>query len=265
MLKIFNRGLSKEEVAKTLKKIRHEYNNYIISYLKSPKTKEAFESRYYFASKYKENMGIFFKNEIDIVTSLILVEEDRKLQKEKDESIANNRRKRSNVSIADKYMEEFEERIKGYPEIDINTDSSIEVRKLYGALRLFEERYWNSFSRYIKTSTPMGRMIDHLENDLWLLIGTDRRHSPVLDKYILLLDQRDPDLKALSFAEQGCMKQAAFFLNDILELYRNSVTDVPPPKTAVDAYNYISQIVFNFRLADLKKTNKLQGNYQNQK
>ncbi len=254
MFKLFDKGLSKEEIAKTLKKIRKEYNNYIITYMKPSRAKDEFESRYFFAAKYRENMPAFFKNEILILTDIITLEKDKILQKEKDLEIATNRRERSkNGDFADKLLKEFEDRIKLYPEIKITDKASIEVSKLFGALRVFEDRYWNSLSRYIKTASPMGRMIDHLENDLWLLIGTATRNSPVLDKYIFLLERTDHDLKAISIAEQSCMKQVAFFLNDILELYRRSMLDVVPPGSAVDGYNYISQLVFNFRLTDLKK------------
>lgn len=255
MFSLLNRGLSKEEIAKTLKKIRKEYNNYIITYMKSSKSKDEFESRYFFAAKYKENMALFFKNEILILNDLLQVEQDKVRQKEKDRLLADKRRERNkNGSFADKLLKDFEERIKLYPEIKLNPESSVEVRKLYGGLRIFEDRYWNSLSRYIKTATPKGRMIDHLENDLWLLIGSGNRNSPVLDKYVFLLERSEQDLKAISIAEQACMKQVAFFLNDILNLYRRSILDVPPPGSAVDGYNYASQMVFNFRLADLKKS-----------
>jgi len=254
MFGIFNRGLSKEEIAKTLKKIRKEYNNYIVSYMKSSRAKDEFESRYLFAVKYKESMPLFFKNEIDILTKLIELEEEKRAQKKRDLEEAQKRRdRRKNGDFADKILKEFEERIKLYPEVNITSEASVEVKKLFGALKVFEDRYWNSFSRYIKLASPMGRIVDHLENDLWLLIGTANKNSPVLDKYIFLLERKELDLKAISIAEQACMKQVAFLLNDLLELYRRSIIEVVPPSSAVDGYNYISQIVFNFRLAELKK------------
>lgn len=254
MFKLFDRGLSKEEIAKTLKKIRKEYNNYIVSYMKPSRAKDEFESRYFFAAKYKENMANFFKNEIQILSDIINFEKEKIAEKEREKELLDKRKDRSkNGDFADKIMKEFEDRIKLYPEVKITDKASTEVRKLYGAIKVFEDRYWNSFSRYIKTATPMGRMIDHIENDLWLLIGTASKNSPVLDKYVFLLERKDQDLKAISIAEQACMKQVAFLLNDLLELYRRSVLDVTPPGSAVDGYNYISQIVFNFRLTDLKK------------
>lgn len=254
MLSLFSKGLSKEEVAKTLKKIRKEYNNYIVTYLKSQRAKQEFENRYYFAAKYKENMGHFFKNEINILNDILQVEIDKQREKEKDNLLNLKRRERqNNGDFADKILKDFEERIKLYPEINISPDSSVEIRKLYGALKVFEDRYWNSLSRYIKIATPIGRTIDHLENDLWILVGTGCRNSPVLDKYLFLLGRPEQDLKAISIAEQACMKQAAFFLNDLLTLYRRSILEVNPPGSAVDGYNYASQLVFNFRLADLKK------------
>lgn len=254
MFKLFDRGLSKEEIAKTLKKIRKEYNNYIITYMKPSRAKDEFESRYFFAAKYRESMAAFFKNEILLLTDLIKFEKDKTLQKEKDLEMANNRRERlQNGGFADRLLKEFEERIELYPEVKITDKASTEVRKLFGAVRVFEDRYWNSLSRYIRTASPLGRMVDHLENDLWLLIGTAKRNSPVIDKYIFLLERSDQDTKAILIAEQACMKQVAFFLNDILEMYRRSMLDIVPPGSAVDGYNYISQIVFNFRLTDLKK------------
>lgn len=254
MLKLFDRGLSKEEIAKTLKKIRKEYNNYIVTYMKPSRSKDDFERRYFFAAKYRENMAMFFKNEIQILTDLLTLEKDKELQKEKDLEIAEGRRERAqNGGFADKLLKDFEDRIKLYPEVKITDKASSEVRKLFGALKVFEDRYWNALSRYIKVATPEGRMVEHLENDLWLLIGTAKRNSPVLDKYIFLLERPEQDPKAVLIAEQACMKQVAFFLNDILLLYRRSILDVTPPGSAVDGYNYISQLVFNFRLTDLKK------------
>lgn len=254
MFNLFSRGLSKEEVAKTLKKIRKQYNDYIVNYMKSSRLKDDFERRYYFAAKYKENMANFFKNEIMILNDLIKIEEEKTLQKQKDRELVERRRERQkNGGFADRVLKELEERIKLYPEIKISEEASMEVKKLYGALRVFEDRYWNSISRYIKTATPMGRMIDHLENDLWQLVGTQNKFPPVLDKYLFLLERPDQDLKAISYAEQDCTKQVAFFLNELLDLYRHSSLHVPPPNSAKDGYNYINQLVFNFRLADIKK------------
>lgn len=222
--------------------------------MKPSRVKDEFESRYFFAAKYKESMPQFFKNEIEILSDLIKVEVDKANQKAKDRDIAIKRRERAEGGgFADKIMKDFEERIKLYPEMKITSEASIEVKKLYGALQVFEDLHWNSLSKYIKNATPMGRMIDHLENDLWLLIGTASRNPPVLDKYIFLLERPEPDLQAISIAEQTCMKQVAFFLNDLLELYRKSMGVGKPPANATDGYNYINQIVFNFRLTDLKK------------
>ena len=255
-LNIFNRGLSKEEIAKTLKKIRSEYNNYIVTYMRSSKAKEEFEKRYYFAAKYRENMANFFNNEIKILKELLDREEEIIAEREREALLKKQRNDRLNgKGFADKVLKELEDRIKLYPEIKITDNASTEVRKLYGALRIFEDRYWNSLSRYIKMATPMGRMIDHLENDLWQLIGTENRLPPVLDKYIFLLERSEQDLKAISYAEQECLKQVSFFLNELLELYRVSTLEVDPPSKAVDGYNYASQLVFNFRLADIKNIN----------
>lgn len=254
MLNLFNRGLSKEEIARTLKKIRKEYNDYIITYMKPSRLKDEFESRYFFAAKYKENMAMFFRNEIQILMDIVQVETDRIKQREYDRTLVAKRRERTqNGDFADKILKDFEERIKLYPEVRISQEANPEIRKLYGALRIFEDKHWNSISRYIKTATSSGRIIDHLENDLWLLIGTLNRNPPVLDKYIFLLERPEQDLKAISIAEQSCIKQVAFLLNDILRLYRKSIIDSVPPGSAVDGYNYVSQLVFNFRLADLKK------------
>ncbi|OQY38778.1 MAG: hypothetical protein B6229_05180 [Spirochaetaceae bacterium 4572_7] len=254
MFRLFDKGLSKEDTARTLKKIRNQYNNYIITYLRSSLAKDEFESRYYFAAKYKENMAKFFKNEITILTDLLALEENKRLEKEHEKELMQNRRNRQkNGDFADKILKDLEERIKLYPEVQITDKASTEVRKLYGALKVFEDRYWNHISRYIKTATPMGRMIDHLENDLWQLVGSGTRNPPVLDKYIFLLERPEIDLKAISYAEQECMKQVAFFTNELLDLYRTSILDTTAPGKAVDGYNYLSQLVFNFRLSDIKK------------
>ncbi len=222
--------------------------------MKSLKSKEEFEKRYYFAAKYKENMSNFFRNEILILNSLFKLEEEKMKQIESERALLDKKRDRQkNGDFADKIMQDLEDRIKLYPEVRITNEASTEVRKLYGSLRVFEDRYWNSLSRYIKTATPVGRMIDHLENDLWQLIGTEKRNPPVLDKYIFLLERPEHDLKAISYAEQDCMKQVAFFFNDLLDLYRRSIIEVPPPGAAIDGYTYMSQVVFNFRLTDIKK------------
>jgi len=254
MLNIFSRGLSTEEVAKILKKIRKQYNDYIVNYMMPTRLKEEFEKRYYFAAKYKENLSIFFKNEIEILNELIKIEEEKNIQKKKDKDLIERKRQRTKEGgFADKVLRELEEKIKHYPEININPDSSVEVRKLFGALKVFEDAHWNSISRYIKVTSPMGRMIDHLENDLWQLLGTERRNSPILDKYLLLLERPGENLKNISYAEQECIKQVAFFFNELLELYRHSQSISKPPNNAVDGYNYASQIVYNFRLTDFKK------------
>jgi hypothetical protein len=254
MLNIFSRGLSTEEVAKTLKKIRKQYNEYIVSYMMPTRLKEEFEKRYYFAAKYKENLATFFKNEIEILNELIKIEEEKNIQKQRDLELVEKKRQRTKEGgFADKILRDLEEKIKHYPEIDINPESSIEVRKLFGALKIFEDEHWNSISRYIKMTSSMGRMIDHLENDLWQLLGSERRNSPVLDRYLFLLERPGENLRNISHAEQECIKQVSFFFNELLDLYRHSSTISSPPNNAVEGYNYASQIVYNFRLADFKK------------
>ncbi len=254
MLRFLRRGLSNEEIAKTLKKIRKEYNSYIITYMKPSRAKDEFESRYYFAAKYKENLAIFFRNEIEILTDLINLEKEKQAQKEKDLELLQKKRVRQNgMGFADKVLKELEDRIRLYPEINITDKANPEVKKLFGALKQYDERYWNNFCKYIRTATPFGRAVDTLQNELLLLSGTGSKNSPLIDRYVFLLERKDQDLRAITYAEQSCIKQVAFLLNEIVELYRKSVTTAEPPIEVTDGYNYLNQLIFNFRLTDIKK------------
>lgn len=223
--------------------------------MKSPRLKEEFEHRYTFAARYKENMARFLKQEIEILQDIITVEEDKKRQKERDQELINQRRERQKSGdFADKILQDFEKRISIYPEININPDTSIEVRKLFGALKVFEDRYWNSLSKYMRDALQSSRTVDQLENELWTLLGSINRNAPVLDRYLFLLERPEQDLKAISMAEQACLKKVAFFLNDILSIYIPCSLERVPPNSAVAGYDYVNQLIFNFRLADIKKS-----------
>lgn len=242
-------------MARALKKIRKGYNDYIVTYMKTPRAKEDFERRYFIAAKYKDDMARFLKTEIEILNDLVLREEEAHREKKRTEQLKESRRIRyKNGGFADRILQQLEDKIKSYPDADITDEASMEIKKLYGAIQLLESQHWNTICRFIRELNSLDRSIERLENILWSLVPRAGKSPAALDRYLFLLSRDEPDLQAIAIEEQECMKKAAFFLNELLQIYNMNREQLIPESPSEVSFHFINQMVFNFRLFDIKKS-----------
>ncbi len=241
--------LSPKEIEAALARIRQKYDDHIISYMTDTAEKSAFEDRYIMALHARVDLTRFVQEEI-----LHLKELEQKSREEADRIASLPPRRKAPVkSFADKVLEELERRIEPYPSLDFNTDASLEVRKLYGALGVLYKEHWHALSDYLR-KFHSSELSYNLENRLlrMTVMGHDNV-PPELERYQFLLSHRGKYATELFREAQESIKRASFFLHDLrilmMETRERGIID----EKVENAYKYVENIIQDFRLKDLKK------------
>jgi len=245
-----NDKLSQKEIQAALVRIRQKYDDHIITYMTDIAEKSAFEERYVMALNARVDLTRFVQEEI-----LHLQELERKAAVAVDRAERLKKMpKTGKKSFADKIMEELEERIQSYPSLDFNEHASLEVQKLYGALGVLHEKYWNSLGDFLR-ATHSFELSYNLENRLLRMTaaGTDGI-PPELERYQFLLSQKGKYASELFREAQESIKRASFFLHDLRILLQESMERGMIDENVEKAYKYVENIIQDFRLKDLKKS-----------
>ncbi|MDA3957747.1 hypothetical protein [Oceanispirochaeta sp.] len=242
--------LTAKEVETALVRIRKTYDDYIISYMTPIDEKSSFEDRYIEALHARVDLTRFIKDEIVYLQQLIQESEENKVRHENKASPATKPLK----GFADRIIEELERQIESYPMIVLHDDASDEVKKLYGALNVLDNEYWSTVSSFIR-KVHSSTVSYNLENRLFRMttIGGDDV-PPELDRYLFLLKQGGKYSTELFRESQECIKRASFFLHELhlilLECQDRGLMD----ESVEIAYNYVEDIIRDFRLKDLKRS-----------
>ena len=242
--------LSPREIEAALARIRQKYDDHIITYMTDTSEKSAFEDRYILALHARVDLTRFVQEEI-----LHLKQLEKKSREEADRApVIAKKKKVSQKSFADRVLEELEQRIAPYPELDFDPDASMEVRKLYGALGYLYKEHWHALSDYLRRFHS-SELSYNLESRLlrMTVMGHDNV-PPELERYQFLLNHRGKYASELFREAQESIKRASFFLHDLrilmLETRERGIIDEKVEK----AYKYIDNIIQDFRLKDLKKS-----------
>ncbi len=241
--------LSQKEADAALLRIRKKYDDYIITYMTSMDEKRAFEDRYISALHARVDLTRFINDEIGYLQTLIQRGEDEKARQAVPVKAAPVLKK----GFADKILEENERKIKGYPEIELHEDASLEVRKLYGALRELDLKYWNILSEFIR-KVHSSTVSYNLENRL-IRMSTVSGDSvpPELDRYLFLLKQKGKYSDELFRESQECIKRASFFLHELRHILLECQDRGLMDEKVEIGYKYVENIISDFRLKDLKR------------
>jgi hypothetical protein len=245
-----NDKLSQKEIEAALARIRQKYDDHIITYMTDMAEKTAFEERYAMALNARVDLTRFIQEEIIHVQEL-----------EKKASVAVDRAERrkkaprvSKKSFADKIMEELEQRIDPYPSLDFNEHASLEVRKLYGALGVLQDKYWHSLGDFLRKAHSF-ELSYNLENRLFRMTASRPDEIPAeLERYQFLLSQKGRYATELFREAQESIKRASFFLHDLRILLLESIERGIVDENVEKAYKYVENIIQDFRLKDLKKS-----------
>ena len=240
--------LTPKEVETALTRIRKTYDDYIISYMTPIDEKSAFEDRYIDALHARVDLTRFIKDEIEYLQQLIKEGEDKKIRNIKPATAQPAK------GFADRIIEELEKKIESYPEIYLHDDASVEVKKLYGALKVLDYEHWSTVSTFIR-KVHSSTVSYNLENRLYRMTTVGGESVPPdLDRYLFLLNQNGQYSTELFRESQECIKRASFFLHELhhilLECQDRGLMD----ESVEIAYNYVENIISDFRLKDLKRS-----------
>lgn len=241
--------LTPKEVEAALSRIRNTYDDYIITYMTPIDEKSAFEDRYIDALHARVDLTRFINDEIKHLQTLISAGEEDKARKARRVRKSSKPKK----SFADKVLEELEKQIETYPEIEIHDDASPEVKKLYGALKELDNTYWANLAGFIR-NVHSSTISYNLENRLLRMttVGGDAV-PPELDRYLFLLNQKGKYSSELFRESQECIKRASFFLHDLRRILLECQDRGLMDEKVEIAYNYVENIIRDFRLKDLKR------------
>ncbi|MDC7235482.1 MAG: hypothetical protein PQJ58_19795 [Spirochaetales bacterium] len=245
-----NDKLSDKEIQAALERIRKTYDDYIISYMTPIDEKTGFEDRYITALHARVDLTRFINEEIQHLQNLIRDKEDEKERRKQAPPKKNQAIKKG---FADKIMEELEQKIAHYPELDFHEEASVEVKKLYGALIELDKQHWailSSFIRKVHSST----VSYNLENRLLRMTTVGGDHvPPELERYLFLLKQKGKYSTELFREAQECIKRASFFLHELRHILIECQDRGLMDESVEIAYNFVENIISDFRLKDLKR------------
>ena len=257
-----SKGLSTEEIRAAAEKLRKKYNDYIIEYLKPPEIKDGFEERYLYALRERLDMARFFLSETQVLNELIKEEDDIRQKNWNNYDNKKNEDKKE-ADFADRIMAEHEKRINKYPELKLHSESSNEIRRLFGALQVFEQEYWpniqNMLRKYFKQFYSGARM--GLESDIINLCCPNLNGIPPrLAGYSNLFERFPRDYNRIEKEEKVCLTEISVLLTKIKEeinriFTEESLTD-EEKGLAGQADIYINDLIMDFRLRDLGKLTK---------
>lgn len=242
--------LNDKELQAALTRIRKTYDDYIISYMTPIDEKTGFEDRYITALHARVDLTRFIKDEIEHLQNLI---RDKKDEEGRMKALASRPAPGIKKGFADKIMEELEKKIESYPEIEIHDDASVEVKKLYGALNELDKTHWRIISGFIR-KVHSSTVSYNLENRLLRMTTEGGEHvPPELERYLFLLKQKGKYSTELFREAQECIKRASFFLHELKHILLECQDRGLMDESVEIAFNYVENIISDFRLKDLKR------------
>jgi len=261
--------LTGKEIDQVLEKIRDLYDYYMVRFIKSRRTREAFEERYREALRTRIDLERFLSLEIKTIEQMIAREEDRYQAELKrmtvsargdDDAQAGERD--DGKDFADRVIERLKEQVEKYPVAGLECSEVWEVDHLFGALQKIEAEYWPKIDRIyrkIYASRFDGPRIV-LENKLLTLAEARMGGVPsVLHTLQLLVGRFPRNYREIEWEVKQSILRASFFLHNFkeeLEKFRDDSYLAEKDRAVVnETLEYVDGIIEDFRLKDLKQKN----------
>ena len=230
------------------------YETLIFDCALSPKLIGAFQDRLRHAEINRRDPQRFLREEemeFERVES-----ESRKAQRTETVQQEIRRRRIAGESFADKVLDEYRQRIEQYPAIDIHPKADPEVSKLYGAMAFFDSNHWANIEGFLRKAFPRAGQIDRMsiEQRFWRFVPTRKdRLAEELEPYSRILSTPSSTKRERIRGAQECVKSAAFFLHELLDVCHQAAREMNMDPLTQDAVNYAENIIANFRIKDLKR------------
>jgi hypothetical protein len=250
--------LTPEEITRTVAKIRARYDDYIRRFLRPKSVRTGFENRYLVALKDGVDISSFLLAEASAVDELIRREESKASGPAHPEGPP---RAAPAPSATDRILERQREMIAGYPDVHIHPDANEEVRRMMGALSVLARERWDPLTRVLRVTSYSSRStaMANLEHDIRNLgFPLSDGVSAALSHYVALLKRFPRDYADLEREQKNYLLAASFVLHDLEEILNHVLEAYPQlPEEGVqvvrDTVSYVSGLIDNFRLRELKR------------
>lgn len=253
------RPLSEDEVEQAVRKIRSLYDDYIITFTKPFRLKNQFEDRYFEARKSRIDLTRFVLAELEVIRQLKKREEEKIVEAE-EKRFKKRSKPKPTISIADRVLEQNRKQIEKYPDLPMDERASFEVKKLFGALNVFEKEFWpplEKMLRHIYPSYYANPRVD-LEPRIYALCPGAGSAPPIISRYEALLLRIPRSLNDLEWEEKRLVLEAAFLLHALVGVIEHlPLEDCTDEERAIveKTREYVHILITDFRLKDLKPTN----------
>ncbi|MBN1411818.1 MAG: hypothetical protein JW969_13300 [Spirochaetales bacterium] len=247
--------LSSKEIKMVVDKIRKKYDGYCEQFFKSHNVRVAFDERYLNAIKNGSDLSTFLMAEISAIDELIKTEEEKL-----NECSAPNQSDKITQYI-EGIMERNLKQIEKYKEIDFHADANPEIKKLLWALTKVDTEYFPSLFSIFRSLNFTDSLItlSGIEDQFRELTYWKGSDVPLkLSRYVLLLNRIVKEYSAFEREEKNYIKESAFALHDLAGLLIKTLNehedmDARDKDNLRQILNFITNIIIDFRLKDLKR------------
>lgn len=260
-----NRPLSDEEIRRAVGKIRHQYDDYIVTYTKPFRLKKEFDDRYYQALRSRIDLSGFVLAELEVIRELKKKEEVRRIEdyERRHHKVAPHEHGKTpteSSGLADRVLAKHRKQIEAYPDLPLDPRGAFEIKKLFGALGAFERDYWPPFESVLRHLYPAyySNPRIELEPRIYALCPGPGTIPPILSRYEALLLRLPRGLHDIEWEEKRLVTEAAYFLHQVIDvinrlpvLYCTEEERVTVEKTK----EFVHILIADFRLKDLKPEN----------
>lgn len=159
-------------------------------------------------------------------------------------------------SFADNVLNDFNQRIEHYPELNIHPDAEFEVQKLFGAMEYLDKHYWSVLEVFFRRAFSRPGQIDRvsIEQQFWRFSSSRRDRLPeVLENYRRSLISPSASSRQKSREAQLVIKSVAFFLNDLMDVCQRAAQIVEVEQDVEQAIAYVHNILEDFRIKHFRQ------------
>lgn len=254
------RKLTQDETDKAVSKIRKEYDEYIVRFMKTPELKQAFEERYVQALSARMDLETFLHAEMTAILQIIDNEKGKQAEAAERNFVLRRQREHGpKKDHADKVIEKMRKKIEGYPSIHIHPDASFELSRLYGTMNHFEKTYVYDLDKIFKQVYPISHKSpwEALQAKLWTLSNPHSERLPAqLQRYRTMFSAVRKDYFLIGQEEKRCLVEVAYFLHNLRSELKKILNNNSPPadfeRKIQQVLDYINKLLLDFRLKDLK-------------
>jgi len=231
-------ALSDKEIKGALAKLRQQYVENSETYGKGMFNLVSFEDRYLQAVRSGLPMGTFLAGEVSVFQEL------------KKKALDKTAKLNTGPGKADLMMEEFANRLKKYPLLDLSPKADEESCRLAGMLRVIEKK-WGSLipsAKRLPYGSEASRLAEAIETRIYsLLVPRGAGFPAAVDDFILSIERITAGESEHITAKQYLFKETGFFLHQFEELC--GFTDISELQ---EARSFILQAIEDFRLGEFR-------------